>query len=91
MTPDEFVPATYTVHPRKDVAKKFKPTLNFYANKSAPKKQLFFSFFSNYVFSIRSITGGSVQLLRASFHDENGVDARRSNDLKNRVGAQQKL
>ena len=33
MMPDEFVPATYTVHPRKDVAKKFKPTLNFYANK----------------------------------------------------------
>ena len=33
MTPDEFIPATYCVHPRKDVAKVFKPTLNFYAHK----------------------------------------------------------
>ena len=31
--PDEFIPATYMIHPRKDVAKKFEPTLNFYANK----------------------------------------------------------
>jgi hypothetical protein len=33
MTPDEFVPATYCVHPREDMAKIFKPTLNFYAHK----------------------------------------------------------
>ena len=30
---DEFLSATFTTHPRKDVAEKFKPTLNFYANK----------------------------------------------------------
>jgi len=30
---DEFLPATYTEHPRKDVAETFKPTLNFYAHK----------------------------------------------------------
>ena len=30
---DEFISATYTTHPRKDVAKKFKPTLNFLASK----------------------------------------------------------
>lgn len=32
-TPDEFIPATYCVHPRKDVAEIWKPTLNFYAHK----------------------------------------------------------
>ena len=30
---DEFLSATFTTHPRKDVAEKFKPTLKFYANK----------------------------------------------------------
>ena len=33
MPVDEFLPATYIKHPRKDVADLFKPTLNFYAHK----------------------------------------------------------
>lgn len=31
---DEFLSATFITHPRKDVAEKFKPTLNFYAHKT---------------------------------------------------------
>jgi len=33
-TPDEFLSATFCTHPREDIAKLFKPTLNFYAHKT---------------------------------------------------------